>query len=196
MFLQKVPPFKNPHAALEQYQTPASIVADIIYTAFCSNDLVGKHVVDLGCGTGIFAFGAAIAHASKVIGIDIDERSIKDAKAFAKEHDLSVLFLRQDITSVENKADTVLMNPPFGAQKTHVHADRLFMEKAFEIAPVIYSLHLSSTIPFITSLINALQGEITFRKTYIFPLKGAFSFHEKLLMNIDVTLLRTIHVSD
>ncbi len=196
MFLQQVPPFQNPHADLEQYQTPASIVADIIYTAFCSNDIAGKHVVDLGCGTGIFAFGAAIAHASKVIGIDIDESSIKDAKAFAKEHDLSVLFLCQDIACVESMADTVLMNPPFGAQKTHVHADRLFIEKAFEIAPVIYSLHLTNTIPFITKLINALNGEITMKKTYRFPLKGVFSFHEKPLMNIDVTLLRTIHVSD
>ncbi len=194
IFLQRVPPFQNPTASLEQYQTPASIVSDIIYTAFCSNDIAGKSIVDLGCGTGIFAFGAMMSHATKVTGIDIDKNSIDEAKKFAKAHNLSVIFLCQDINTVTIKADTVLMNPPFGAQKANKHADRVFVKKAMDIAPVVYSLHLTNTIPYITTLITSLEGKITFHKTYHFPLQGVFTFHEKPVVSVDVTLLRTLHV--
>lgn len=196
IFLQQVPTFQNPYASLEQYLTPASIVSDIIYTAFCSNDIAGKSIVDLGCGTGIFAFGAMMSHATKVTGIDIDKKSIEDAKMFAKSHNIPVIFLCQDINNINIKADTVLMNPPFGAQKANRHADRVFLKTAMDIAPIIYSLHLTNTIPFITKLINSLEGKITFQKTYHFPLKGVFTFHEKPLVNVDVTLLRTLHVTD
>jgi len=193
IFLQKVPSFQLPTALQEQYQTPASIAADIIYTAYCYNDIRGKKVVDLGCGTGIFSFGAAYAAASEINGIDVDKRCIDIAEAFAKDHGLSVTFLCQDVASIDLKGDVVIMNPPFGAQKANIHADRLFIEKAFMVAPVIYSLHLSKTLPFLTKLIEVLHGEITYQKTYEFPLKGSFSFHKRLLMNIDVTLLRILH---
>ena len=137
-----------------------------------------------------------MAHASKVTGVDVDKNCIEMAKGFADEHQLSVTFLCQDVTTVDITGDTVLMNPPFGAQKSNLHADRAFIEKAFEIAPVIYSLHLSSTIPFITKLIKALKGHISFQKVYQFPLKGVFAFHKKEQMNVEVTLLRILHGAD
>jgi putative methylase len=196
IFLQKVPDFTNPQASLEQYQTPAVIVADIIYEAFCSEDIMGKEIIDLGCGTGIISFGAYMAHASKVTGVDVDKNCIETAQGFADEHQLSVTFLCQDVSTVDIKGDTVLMNPPFGAQKSNLHADRAFIEKAFEIAPVIYSLHLASTIPFITKRITALKGHISFQKVYKFPLKGVFAFHKKEKMNVEVTLLRILHGAD
>jgi len=196
IFLQKVPTFQNPQASLEQYLTPASIVADIIYQAFCANDIAKRSVVDLGCGTGIFSFGAKMAHAALVTGVDIDQNSIRIAEEFAKNHKITVSFLCQDVNTIDITADTVLMNPPFGAQKSNIHADRAFMEKAFEIAPVIYSLHLSSTIPFVSKLIAALKGEISFQTSYQFSLKGIYSFHKKEQMDVGVTLLRILRGAD
>ena len=84
------------------------------------------------------------------------------------------------------------MNPPFGAQKSNRWADRAFIEKGFEISKVIYSLHLSKTIPFIEKLISALNGEITYKKEYLFPIKHTYFFHKKKSENVDITLLRTI----
>lgn len=196
MFLQKVPDFQNPQASLEQYQTPAVLVADIIYEAFCYGDIADKHIVDLGCGTGMFSFGAYKAHASQVIGVDVDTNCIQIAEGFARKHHLSVEFLCQDVSVIDITGDTVLMNPPFGAQKANIHADRTFIEKAFDIAPIMYSLHLSSTIPFIEKLIFALNGKISFQKKYHFPLKGVFSFHKKERMNVEVTLLRILRGAD
>ncbi len=44
-----------------------------------------------------------------------------------------------DIDAVSGKFDTVLQNPPFGVQKRG--ADRRFLEKALQVADVVYSLH-------------------------------------------------------
>ena len=85
IILQKVPTYENPNPYIEQYMTPANIVADIIFTAFQFNDIQDKKVVDLGCGTGIFSFAAKLANAKEVVGIDIDEGSIKIAKSYSEK---------------------------------------------------------------------------------------------------------------
>lgn len=190
--LQKVPFFEKPIPHLEQYLTPASIVADIIFTASQFKDIENKIVVDLGCGTGIFSFGARFVNAKEVIGIDIDKNSIKIAKKHAKEVNQNITFLVQDVNDVKVKCDTVIMNPPFGAQKSSLKADRKFIEKAFEIGKVLYTLHLSETIPFIEKMISSLNGEITYYKDYIFPIKHTFDFHDKETVNYNVTLLRVL----
>jgi putative methylase len=192
IMLQKVPLFENPVPHLEQYITPAGIVADILFIASQFNDIQDKIVVDLGCGTGIFSFGASFVNAKEVIGIDIDENSIKTAKTYAKEIDQDIKFLKQDINDVDVKCDTVIMNPPFGAQKSSLRADRKFIEKAFDIAKVVYSLHLSETIPFIEKMILSLNGEITFYKDYVFPIRHTFDFHSKDLVSYNVTLIRIL----
>jgi putative methylase len=98
----------------------------------------------------------------------------------------------QDVKDVEIKCDTVIMNPPFGAQKSNQKADRKFIEKGFKISQIIYSLHLSQTTPFINKMISSLNGKISYSKDYAFPIKHIYNFHEKRVVEYDVTLLRTI----
>jgi len=192
MILQKVPSYENPNPYIEQYMTPADIAADIIYTAFQYDDIQGKKIVDLGCGTGIFSLGAKIAGAEEVIGIDLDEEAIKIAKNYAEKNKTNIEFLVKNVKDVDIKCDTTIMNPPFGAQKSNRWADRGFIEKAFGISNVIYSLHLSKTIEFIEKMISSLKGEITLYKKYNFPIKHSFSFHSKKTQNCEVTLLRIL----
>jgi putative methylase len=190
--LQKVPLFQKPKSELEQYITPANIAADIIYIAHQFGDIENKIVLDLGCGTGIFSVGTALTGAKKIYAVDIDKNCINIAKKFAHENNLNIIFLVQNVEDVDFKCDTVLMNPPFGAQKSNQKADRKFLEKGFELSKVIYSLHLSETIPFIQKMITSLKGEIVFTRDYVFPIKHTFDFHEKKALEFDVTLLRII----
>lgn len=192
MLLQKVPFYERPNPFIEQYMTPANIAADIIFTAFQFGDIQDKKVVDLGCGTGIFSFGAKVANAKEVIGIDVDKRCIDIAKKYAEENKESIQFVSQDVKDVDLKCDTVITNPPFGAQKSNRWADRGFIEKGFEISKVIYSLHLTKTIPFIEKLVSALDGKITYKKRYDFSIKRTYFFHTKKIEKLDVTLLRII----
>jgi putative methylase len=192
IILQKVPTYENPNPFIEQYMTPSGIAADIIFTAFGFGDIQNKKVVDLGCGTGIFSFGAKIANAKEVVGIDIDEQAVKIAKNYAEKNNEDIEFITRDVKDVDTKCDTVIMNPPFGAQKSNRWADRGFIEKGFEISKVIYSLHLTKTISFIEKLVSSLNGEIDFKKNYVFPIKHSYFFHKKKVENVDITLLRIL----
>ena len=192
IILQKVPTYERPNPFIEQYTTPANIAADIIFTAFKFGDIQDKKVVDLGCGTGIFSFGAKLANAKEVVGIDVDEGSIKIAKNYAEKNNEDIQFITKDIKDVHVKCDTVIMNPPFGAQKSNRWADRAFIEKGFEISNVIYSLHQTKTIPFIEKLVSSLNGKINYKKNYVFPIKQTYFFHKKKIEKLDATLVRIL----
>ena len=192
MILQRVPPLDKPIPHLEQYLTPAGIAADIIFTAHQFGDVENKAVLDLGCGTGIFSVGAILTGAKKVVGIDVDKNSIEIARDYAEKNDFEIKFLVQDVKDVEVNCDTVIMNPPFGAQKSNLKADRKFIEKGFEVGSVLYSLHLAKTVPFVKRLISSLGGKVNYSKDYVFPIKWMYEFHEKKVVDYNVTLLRII----
>ena len=117
MILQKVPTYERPNPFIEQYMTPANIAADIIYIACQYGDIQDKKVVDLGCGTGIFSFGAELANAKEVIGFDIDEDAIKIAKDYAKKNKQDIKFEVKDVKDVDINCDTILTNPPLALKR-------------------------------------------------------------------------------
>ncbi|NQZ90345.1 MAG: 50S ribosomal protein L11 methyltransferase [Colwellia sp.] len=85
-------------------------------TALCltwldSLDLVGKTVVDFGCGSGILSLAALKLGAKKVIGIDIDPQALQASKDNAQRNgveDRLALFLPKDQPTF--KADVVVAN--------------------------------------------------------------------------------------
>ncbi len=190
MILQHVPFPEKPIPELEQYCTPATIAADIIFLAYQQGDIDDKIVIDLGCGTGIFAVGAFLAGARRVFGFDVDKNLIAAAREHAVQNQYGIEFDVCDVDQVQITGDTVVMNPPFGAQKANKQADRGFLKKACDIAPVVYSLHLSKTMPFIEKMITSLQGTVTLKKKYLFPIRWTFEFHEKPSLSYEVTLVR------
>jgi putative methylase len=141
-FLSTIKPHANPKAELEQYTITESAAATMLYlAAYNYDDIIGKAVLDLGCGTGRLALGAAFLGAESVVGVDIDESSIKAASANSEQVGLGdkVKWVTADIDAITGAFDTVLQNPPFGVQKRH--ADRRFLEKAIELGTAVYSLH-------------------------------------------------------
>jgi putative methylase len=141
-FLSQIKPNPSPKASLEQYTVSEAVAAAMLYVAaYANDDIVGKTVVDLGCGTGRLALAAAYLGAQNVVGVDIDKTAIKIAYEAAEEAGLKakVQWVVGDIDAVKGRFDTVLQNPPFGVQKRA--ADRKFLEKALELGNAIYSLH-------------------------------------------------------
>ena len=65
---------------------------------FSSDEVVGKTVLDAGCGTGIFSIIFANQGAGMVTGIDISEGSLGTARGLAEKFELSnTEFLKQDM---------------------------------------------------------------------------------------------------
>ena len=140
IMLQKLEIYKNPKINLEQYPIDAYTAANILFFSHFNQDIEGKTVIDLGCGTGRLAIGAALLGAKKVIGVDIDLEAIEIAKNNSDNLELDIEWIISDVRDYDGKTDTVIMNTPFGVQKKY--ADRIFLQKAFELTDgVIYSLH-------------------------------------------------------
>lgn len=110
--------FESPDPSLEQVPTPPESASEILWEALARGDLANREVVDLGCGPGRLAIGAALLGARKVTGVDKDEGALTVARRNAKVAEVEVQWLRSDIANLPAlRADTILMNPPFGIQK-------------------------------------------------------------------------------
>jgi putative methylase len=185
--LQKVAPHTRPRADLEQYSTPASVAADMLLIAYSFGDIAGQEIVDLGCGSGILSIGSSLLGASKVTGVEVDPDAVADARSNVSAAGVDVEILRMDVRDVSLKAGTVIMNPPFGAQRRN--ADRPFLEAAVKIAPRVYSLHNARTVEFLLQMVTAMGCEVFFQKSYKFEIPHMFEFHDKRKKEIEVALL-------
>lgn len=187
ILLERVEDIKESDVEREQYSTPATVASELLHFAFMNGDIEDHVVFDLGCGNGILGIGAKLLAAKEVVGIDSDGKVIEVANANSKRLGVEVEFRRCDVRGVVGHGDTVVMNPPFGAQRRNRHADRIFLEKAFEIAPVVYSIHNVGSESFLRSFAPHVA---IVRFPVAFPLKRRFWFHKKEKKFIEVDIYR------
>lgn len=185
--------FEQPSLELEQYATPSSIAAEWIWAMALKREVAGKIMVDAACGPGILGIGLLLMGATKIFFIDKDEKAIticiENYERIQKEYEIgSAEFIIHDISLFDGEVDIVVQNPPFGTKEEH--ADKRFLEKAFSVAPVVYSMHKWSTKKFVEAISNDYGFTITEMWRFEFPIKAAFKFHQKPKVIIDVGLWR------
>ena len=208
-FLSQMEPHPSPRASLEQYTASESVAATMVYlAAYMYGDIVGKRVLDLGCGTGRLALGCAFLGAESVIGIDIDRLAVRLAAENSAKlgFKANVGWIAGDVNAVTGRFDTVVQNPPFGVQKRG--ADRVFLEKALQVADAVYSLHNHpftneplvrrlkanggllqvEPSPFLTRFIEAQGGRIKAVYALLLVMPRMFDFHTKTRTEIIIDL--------
>lgn len=194
MFLQRIPPIRAPKPQLEQYNTPASLAADILFMAYQAGEIEGKVIGDLGCGSGIFAIGAAILGADEVNGYDIDKGVVaqarENAKALLPENVSQPRFGVKDVSRLKKRFDVVFQNPPFGAQSPG--ADVPFIEAAVRCSHVAYSIHNGNTEDFLVKKITELGAIVTYRFKDRITIPHTFEFHSKEKQDIGVIVLKIV----
>jgi len=184
--------FVRPDPRTEQYVTPAPLAARLLHHAHLLGDIGGKAVCDLGCGTGILACGAALLGAERVAGVELDPEALAVAKRNAARLGAEITFLQGDVRDRDvieglGSFDTVVMNPPFGAQDPH--ADRPFVDAALALAPVVYGIFNSGSLPFL-GVYTAERATLEFAIGGILPLKRTLPFHRREVVEIEVEVVR------
>jgi putative methylase len=200
MLLSKIPPHPSPNAYLEQYVTPPDIAANMLHIAACNYDsIIGKRVLDLGCGTGRLAIGAAFLCAKETVGIDLDTEVVRKAAENTKAANVrgKVQWIAADIEALHGRFDTIVENPPFGVQKRG--ADTKFLGKAIELGKMIFSLHKAtdkdstladrlkrgeiiehaSSNPFLSSFIAKRSAKILGIYAMLMEIPHMFEFHTR-----------------
>jgi len=190
--LERVPSFPTPRAALEQVATPAEAAATLLERAQQWDGLSGRSVLDLGCGTGRLAIGAAALGAAPVVGIDADASVVAVARAAASAAGVDVRFEVGPVERASGPAEVVVMNPPFGAQRRH--ADRPFWSAAFDRAErSVYAFSLAASRTFIARRAVARDAQVLEVVPVRWLLGRTFPHHRRQGVSLDVDLwvLRT-----
>jgi putative methylase len=191
--LQQAEPHPSPKASLEQYPIPVEVASEILFLAgHMNDDIVGKTVADLGCGSGRLAIGAAFLGAREAVGIDIDRSAVKKAQENAEKLSVKTKlnWVVGDIDVLRGKFNTALLNPPFGVQRRT--ADRRFILKALALASRVYSLHKGGETnrAFIKRFIESNGGKVTSIFQMKLNIPKMFKFHTERRHEVDVDLYR------
>ena len=193
MELSKLKNFDTPSIKLEQYATPSHIASDWIWSMAMKAEVAGKIILDAACGPGILGIGLLLMGAKKVYFLDKDESAMKlcmeNYNLTKEEYEVGEAeFVLADISLFDQEVDIVIQNPPFGTKEKH--HDKKFLEKAFTLAPVVYSMHKYNTETFIIAISKDFSFKITDKWRYEFPIKATFKHHTKPVKMIDVGLWR------
>jgi len=193
--------FASPQLRYEQYVTPAHLASAIANEARARGDVEHKFVIDLGCGCGALAIACALCDAQCVLGVDVDVNALAIARENVANlaYDVDVEFIAMEVrrgfalrggeSSRARRADTVVMNPPFGTRAKGI--DLAFIRAAFEIATTaVYSLHKTSTRTKVGAHARALggTGEVVARLRYDLP--ATYGHHKEESVEIAVDLWR------
>lgn len=185
--------FRDPDVDREQYETPADLAANLLHRADLHGDLDGL-VVDLGTGTGVLAIGAALAGADPVFGLEADRSALRIARQNEASIDtpIGIDWIQADARRPPIRLGanvTVVMNPPFGAQRSS-RGDRGFLETASRIAAVSYSIHNAGSREFVEAFASDNGGSVSHAYAAEIQLDRRFPFHSKRRRDIDVEVFR------
>lgn len=189
--LSKLQVFEKPKLKLEQYPTDSEIAATVLWDALMKGDIANKVIADLGAGTGILGIGALLLGAKHVFFVEKNGDAVTILTTNLRTlRNKNYTVLQIDVAEFEEKVDTVTQNPPFGTKQKH--ADKSFLEKAFDVGSIVYSFHKTATDAFVQSI--AADYSFTVAETYhfLFPLRQTYAYHRKNIERIEVTCYRMV----
>lgn len=190
--LDEVEGFASPKIRYEQYKTPSEVASRMMHVIDSEyDDLRGKSVLDAGCGTGTLSVAASFFSPRKITGVEIDGELEEVYRRNMEKYGVSCAFafVRGDVRGCElgRKFDTCVTNPPFGT-KGNQGADLAFLDFALRHASVVYSMHKTSTRPFVLSKYKQHRARAISQMK--FEIGNTYSFHSRDKVFIEVDLIR------
>jgi putative methylase len=176
---------------LEQYPTPTSVAAHMVWVAFMKGKMTKSTTLDLGCGNGVLVTASILIGSSRGICVDIDEDLLEITRETISSNymDLSyrVIIVEADATVVEfENIDVVVMNPPFGIVKRNRGLDLLFLRSALSTAGTVFSLHKYSEgfIRMLDEIAKCLKLEISWFEVLNLEIPMMYSRHRRRIYRV------------
>jgi putative methylase len=194
--LSQLEGFPRPWAPAEQVTTPPEAAVELLFDALARDDLAHRSVLDLGSGAGHLAIGAALLGARRVVGVERDPAAIAVARSNADSVGANCEWIESSVSDFDEPFDTVVMNPPFGAQQKH--ADAPFWERALALARrAVYAFSLADSRNFIGRQAVARAARIETTRPVRWELPATFPHHRKprVPLAVDLWVLRTENAS-
>jgi predicted RNA methylase len=191
--LSYLKPSPSPQLAHEAYDLDPSSAAEILFLAESRyGDVKNRTVLDLGCGSGILAIGAALMGAQTVVGVDINVDSVEMARTNAGLVGVGIQLVAGDIEAVRGPLDVTIMNPPFGTRLRGM--DITFLRKAMSVSALVYSLHKSGeqNRVFLRNNVEKLGGKVDAIFNMEIEIPRTYEFHTKKRYQVEVDLYRVI----
>ena len=156
----------------------------ILQRAWQRGDLAGS-VADLGCGTGRLALGAAFLGA-EVTGVELDDTALAVAREAAADAGLAVEWRCEPVENWTQGVETVIMNPPWGAQRPG--ADRPFLRAALATAGSVWSLQPAVSDRFLRRYVEQLGGAVADAWPVDLELERTMPYHTRERKTVEGTL--------
>ena len=185
--LARLDGFEDPDPAREQVDTPPEAATELLMEAWARGDLVDRVVADLGAGPGRLGIGAALFGARRVLAVESDRAALAVAERNAQAEGVRLELRPGEVGAFTDRVDTVVMNPPFGAQRRH--ADRDFWDAAFRCASrASYAFALGDSRTFIAR--RVVERSVPVVETHPVPwaLTARFRHHRKPSVPLAVDL--------
>ena len=181
----------SPNLAFEAYDLDPKAATELLFLAEEKyHDISGQSIIDLGCGSGILAIGAALLGSKESLGIDINKESIRTARENAADHGVHLDLIIGDVAAIKGNFDTSVMNPPFGTRTRG--ADVIFLEKAIELSKVAYSLHkrTNGSREFLSIAIRNMGARVDAIFELTISIPRTYKFHREKSYQVAVDLYR------
>ena len=190
MIFSRLKGFSEAKVRVEQYPTEPAIAAEVLWKAYMAGEIQEEAIADLGCGTGILGIGCLLLGSKRVFFVDIDPGALEICRSnlsWIKSEGYTIgqaTLINCPVKEFNETVDLVIQNPPFGTKVKH--ADKEFLEKAMNLAPLIYSFHKSESKAFIRALSSEKGFQITEYFSFDFPIKQSMKHHTKRIQRIGV----------
>ncbi|MFT4308998.1 MAG: METTL5 family protein [Candidatus Woesearchaeota archaeon] len=172
---------------LEQYETGSEIASILLWHAYMRGDISNKTVADLGAGNGILGIGALMLGAKHVTFLekDIDAVNIMSKNLSEYEEDCYNV-MHSDISKYNSIVDTVIMNPPFGAQIRH--ADAPFINAALSYANKSYIIIPPVSLDYYKKAVGETHS-LTVLDTLKYRMPKHYDHQKKITAIIEVMII-------
>ncbi len=188
----QVPRPLKPKRRLEQYRTPPELALQLVAAAEASAQQGCSIVLDLGAGTGMITYAAALTCCYSV-GLEVDLDRLLEAKSSSLYGSAVADFVQGDVLQPPlrrcPRRCCIVMNPPFGV--VNRGADTAFLRVAAALGPdAIASLHLASSgLDFLRRVYEALGYQVVGYGEYRFPIPQLYERHVKRIHYTRVLLV-------